>query len=78
MTTAETEITSEQIKEWLQQGKDAQNEDYAKLESDPKWQDDARRLGASPGLTKRENITDTMSPEEREQWARQRAKELLQ
>src|SRR3990167_6397330 len=44
-------IPREQIQEWLEAGKEAQQEHYAKLEADPQWRAMAERLGAIPGLT---------------------------
>ena len=69
-------IPREQVQEWLQVGKEAQQEYYAKLEADPQWRAMAERLGAIPGLTpKAVPTTVPDDPDERAPWARAKAQE---
>lgn len=68
-------ISSEQIQEWMDAGKEAQNEHIAKLEADPEWERMARSLGGFPGLTPRESTVPS-DPGERQTWASQRVKAL--
>lgn len=67
-------ISGEQIAEWLEAGKDAQREYYAKLEADPSWRAMAAELGATPGLKKSE-VVPTMTAEERQAWASAKAQD---
>ncbi len=69
-------VSKAEIAEWLEAGKEAQREYYAKLEADPKWQAEAERLGYGPGLHKRKTPLDTMTPEEKKEWASKKAVEM--
>ncbi len=44
-------ISQEEIDEWLQDGKDTQNEHIAKLEADPKWRKMAAQFGKKLSTT---------------------------
>lgn len=54
LTTAanRNRVTHDEIAQWLDEGKRAQQEHIDKLKSDPKWQEMAKRLSAFPGSPK--------------------------
>lgn len=66
-------ISSEEIRQWMDAGKEAQNEHIAKLEADPEWQALRQHLGGLPGLTKRSQ--QFQSEADRKIWATQQAQE---
>lgn len=67
-------ITAAQVQEWLEAGKEAQNEHIAKLEADPEWQAMAARLGGLPGLSPKRPMRFE-SEADRKAWATKQAKE---
>ena len=67
-------ISPEEIASWLEEGKQKQRAYYANLEADPAWQEEARRLGAFPGLfPKPVSPGAPKDPEERRVWTNRMA-----
>lgn len=66
-------VTTEEIQQWLDEGKRKQRAHIAKLEADPKWQDMARRLGSFPGLRPLPKTQVPKDPDERQAWAHKKA-----
>jgi hypothetical protein len=64
-------VSHEEIAEWLEAGKAAQKELYAKLAEDPEWQELYAQFG-KPGLTPRPSTVPT-DPDERAAWAKTNA-----
>jgi hypothetical protein len=66
-------VTAEEIAEWLDGGKVAQQEHYAKLAESPEWQALAERFG-KPGLPTHASKTAPEDAAKRKTWATDMAK----